>query len=195
MSSVSTWSKQPLFKVSLNKKRIRSIKIKTHKNNVQLKKQRSHQFIAENFKLKIPYPPTCLLRSIDAELRRIEIKKSIVAQDVNSLFNVELTWDEDNVLSDDDINDDIAYINYSSEEELLFKKSLNSFIAFRAYNAQFGNGLNQHLLSHLLSLAWHSAPEQHHVWDVFAQQFNFVKPKCGFVEWVGQTYEREWCTE
>ncbi|EJS44558.1 hmlalpha1p [Saccharomyces arboricola H-6] len=68
------------------------------------------------------------------------------------------------------------------------KKYLNSFMAFRAYYSQFGSGVKQNVLSSLLSEEWHADKMQHGIWDYFAQQYNFINPGFGFVEWLTNNY-------
>ncbi|CAI4037533.1 SMKI03G0975 [Saccharomyces mikatae IFO 1815] len=68
------------------------------------------------------------------------------------------------------------------------KKYLNSFMAFRAYYSQFGSGVKQNILSSLLSEEWHADKTQHGIWDYFAQQYNFINPGFGFVEWLTNNY-------
>ncbi|CAI1867427.1 hypothetical protein SEUBUCD646_0N00130 [Saccharomyces eubayanus] len=68
------------------------------------------------------------------------------------------------------------------------KKYLNSFMAFRAYYSQFGAGVKQNILSSLLSEEWHADKMQHGIWDYFAQQYNFINPGFGFVEWLTNNY-------
>ncbi|CAD6605298.1 EM14S01-3B_G0051050.mRNA.1.CDS.1 [Saccharomyces cerevisiae] len=68
------------------------------------------------------------------------------------------------------------------------KKYLNSFMAFRAYYSQFGSGVKQNVLSSLLAEEWHADKMQHGIWDYFAQQYNFINPGFGFVEWLTNNY-------
>ncbi|CAI4056342.1 transcriptional co-activator mating type protein alpha SKDI_03G0090 [Saccharomyces kudriavzevii IFO 1802] len=68
------------------------------------------------------------------------------------------------------------------------KKHINSFMAFRAYYSQFGSGVKQNILSSLLSEEWHADKMQHGIWDYFAQQYNFINPGFGFVEWLTNNY-------
>lgn len=149
--------------------------------------KRTTTFITKIPNMKIPSPPKSLLERIEEEKRKII--KCGFNESIN-LWEFPLLWDNDDLLIS--ITNNILNNLYSkSASRVVSRRPLNSFMAFRVYNAQFGYGLRQNILSSLLASAWHSHPEQQNVWDTFAQQFNFVKPKCGFVEWVDQRYERE----
>ncbi|EDO18934.1 HML mating-type cassette alpha1 protein [Vanderwaltozyma polyspora DSM 70294] len=202
-----SWTSQPLFKVKLNKsnkiekQKKKGIAINKLANSAGKLSQKANVnvFITNSLVTKIPFPPSSLLLGIDEETKKMKSKKtSINIQNDTNILNFSSSWDEDDLfLSDTETEYDLLSTSPNSviEVDTSSKKSLNGFMAFRAYNSQFGYGLKQEILSSLLSEAWHSDPEQQKKWTVLSQQFNFVKPKCGFVEWVGQTYEREmmWC--
>lgn len=40
----------------------------------------------------------------------------------------------------------------------------------------------------LLAEEWHADKMQHGIWDYFAQQYNFINPGFGFVEWLTNNY-------
>nr|BAM78634.1 alpha1 transcriptional factor [Zygosaccharomyces rouxii] len=187
-------SNQPLFKVKVEKKG-RS-KRPTLQDTTQTSKciagkciedQQVNVFMTVSKLIKIPSPPEVLLRKIEEEKHKL--KKDDFNMDNILLWDPYVYWGEGYFFSiaDSSLNN----LSTKGSRKGCSEKPLNSFMAFRAYNSQFGNGLKQNILSSLLAAAWHSHPEQQKIWDTFA--FNFVKPKCGFVEWVDQRYERESC--
>nr|BBB04549.1 mating type alpha1 [Zygosaccharomyces rouxii] len=189
-------SNQPLFKVKVEKKG-RS-KRPTLQDTTQTSKciagkciedQQVNVFMTVSKLIKIPSPPEVLLRKIEEEKHKL--KKDDFNMDNILLWDPYVYWGEGYFFSiaDSSLNN----LSTKGSRKGCSEKPLNSFMAFRAYNSQFGNGLKQNILSSLLAAAWHSHPEQQKICPIFAQQFNFVKPKCGFVEWVDQRYERESC--
>lgn len=190
---------RPLFKVQINKdSRTSQCKAKTKfkkakldkcqpENSGRLEERHVKTFVAILRPIKIPLPPNILLEKIEQEKRKVYSETS---PEIGSLWDSPIAWDNEDLLFSI-ASDVLGNIYKKPARETASNKPLNSFMAFRAYNSQFGYGLKQNILSSLLASAWHSHPEQQGIWDTFAQQFNFVKPKCGFVEWVDQRYERE----
>ncbi|QLG70080.1 hypothetical protein HG535_0A01352 [Zygotorulaspora mrakii] len=190
---------QPAFKVKISKrKKLAASKFKKKCTNssaevLRSKNRREPQsdgitnFLAKKSDIKIPSPPKSLLEEIKEE----KIKLAGYGIDIGAThWSFPFLWDNDEFLIS--LTNDLLNNLYKKPvSRAVSTRPLNSFMAFRVYNAQFGYGLRQNILSSLLASAWHSHPEQQNIWDTFAQQFNFVKPKCGFVEWVDQRYERE----
>ena len=205
MSSKSKlWSSQPLFKVKISKsnkgRKCNSVTKVSNYNNKLSRENSIKIFISQSKVIKIPFPPNTLLSDIEEETRKMRLlKASNKSNELNSFLELSTPWNEaDLFLSDtEETSDSSLDPNSVLMDECYSWKRVNGFMAFRAYNSQFGYGLKQNVLSSLLSQAWHSNPDQQKKWTVLSQQFNFVKPKCGFVEWVGQTYEREmmWCAD
>ncbi|CCH58495.1 hypothetical protein TBLA_0A07590 [Henningerozyma blattae CBS 6284] len=188
-------TKKALFKVNL--KLNKNIRMKTNSKSMRNKFNETRGIsilLYKNHNIKIPFPPTTLLYNIEVEKQKI-----ISTQHMLNEYTMD---NDDNYLSDlfyeDEYNDNNSLFDNgfpnnvnSNPNPVNSERVLNGFIAFRAYNSQFGYGLKQNILSSLLSTAWHENPNQQNVWNFFSQEYNFVKPKCGFVEWLGQTYERE----
>lgn len=189
-------SNQPLFKVKVEKKgRSKRPAFQEPIQNPRcivgkcIADEKMNVFMTASKLTKIPSPPKNLLREIEEEKHKIKMNGFNV--DNILLWDPYMDWEDDYFLAITDSS--LNNLNTKNSRRSCSEKPLNSFMAFRAYNSQFGNGLKQNILSSLLAAAWHSNPEQQKIWDTFAQQFNFVKPKCGFVEWVDQRYERESC--
>nr|CDM87336.1 hypothetical protein [Zygosaccharomyces sapae]CDM87345.1 hypothetical protein [Zygosaccharomyces sapae] len=189
-------SNQPLFRVKVEKKgRSKRPALQESTQTPRciagrcIEDQKINVFMTASELIKIPSPPENLIKKIEEEKHKI--KRDDFNVDDILLWDPSMYWEEDYFFSiaDSSLNN----LSTRGSPKGCSEKPLNSFMAFRAYNSQFGNGLKQNILSSLLAAEWHSHPEQQKIWDTFAQQFNFVKPKCGFVEWVDQRYERESC--
>ncbi|QLL31158.1 hypothetical protein HG536_0B01365 [Torulaspora globosa] len=185
---------RPLFKVQIKRKpgqcrpaKARCMEGSCSHTSGYTKEKSTKTFMAKLGPIKIPSPPNTLLRKIEEEKLKLQSESSA---EKGSLWDSPISWDSEEILFSI-ANDVLDNIYKKPARKGASTKPLNSFMAFRAYNSQFGYGLKQNILSPLLASAWHSHPEQQEIWDTFAQQFNFVKPKCGFVEWVDQRYERE----
>ncbi|AQZ14008.1 HMLalpha1_B (YCR040W) [Zygosaccharomyces parabailii] len=189
-------SNQPLFKVKISKRQ-KPKKSDEHSlpkctgsvsgRSTEVKKV--NVFMTVSKIIKIPSPPDFLIKKIEEEKQKLKVNKFY--GDNIFFWDPYVYWGDESLFSITEVA--LNNINTKSSRKGSSEKPLNSFMAFRAYNSQFGYGLKQNILSSLLADAWHSNPEQQKIWDTFAQQFNFVKPKCGFVEWVDQRYERESC--
>lgn len=190
-------SNQPVFRVKITKREDKASGMVISKKVCSRKvsaggfpvtnDERVKTFITTVKSIKIPLPPSVLLERIEHE--KIKMKSHGTPESC-LLWDTPMCWDNEDLLFS--ITSDILDNMYKKPaRNSASNRPLNSFMAFRAYNSQFGYGLKQNILSSLLASAWHSHPEQQKIWDTFAQQFNFVKPKCGFVEWVDQRYERE----
>lgn len=60
-------------------------------------------------------------------------------------------------------------------KEIIKKAPLNSFFAFRTYYSQFGKGLNQNILSTILSREWKKNKEERHFWNNITEQYKQIK--------------------
>ena len=62
-----------------------------------------------------------------------------------------------------------------SPEEILQKRTLNAFFAFRIYYSQFGQGINQKKLSTLLAIEWKKYLGEQHFWNNLTEQYKQIK--------------------
>ncbi|KAH7591538.1 Mating-type protein MAT alpha 1 HMG-box [Nakaseomyces glabratus] len=128
-------------------------------------------------KFQIPPPHPVLLKRIREE--RMKLTSSF--ESGINIIDIETSWEIDKFISHH-FNTSIRNVLKSKSSSK--KRPMNAFMAFRTYYAQLGTGLKQNTLSVILSEAWNAPETDQNIWDIFAQQFNFASPRCGFVNYI-----------
>lgn len=165
----------PTFKVKLNKKNPKSTTQKRKYNQTLLKLNTK----AKHYKAVFTGIPYDIIKEIPSR-RVLNLLEAEKLKNVNSnLYDIFYFIQPDNNPNLDPFSaftiNDLNINAKKSPKEICKNLKLNSFMAFRAYYSQYGEGLEQPVVSSLLSKAWKLDKKQQMLWDKLTEQYKRMK--------------------
>lgn len=171
------FSKKPTFKVNINKRTSKGFRPKTISNIMLNEKKKVNtkklNYSTTEFSVG-PNVASVFIPNYEIINEILSVKSK---QNVEDKTNFDFMYYLNNIESciiDHTVFPYDFYIVPDIEKnplDICKKKNLNPFIAFRVYYSQFGKGLKQDILSHILSKAWHSSENEQMIWNRLREEF------------------------